>query len=31
VGSFDVADAATLDALADAPPRVRALRVVADA
>jgi tRNA pseudouridine55 synthase len=30
VGSFDVADAATLDALADAPPRVRALRVVAD-
>ncbi|HXL85908.1 MAG TPA: hypothetical protein VN927_01795, partial [Gemmatimonadaceae bacterium] len=31
VGSFDVADAATLDGLADAPPRVRALRVVADA
>ena len=31
VGSFDVADAATLDTLADAPPRVRALRVVADA
>jgi tRNA pseudouridine55 synthase len=31
VGSFDVADAATLDRLADAPPRVRTLRVVADA
>jgi tRNA pseudouridine55 synthase len=31
VGSFDVADAATLDTLADAPPRIRALRVVADA
>jgi tRNA pseudouridine55 synthase len=31
VGSFDVADAATLDALADAPPRVRRLRVVTDA
>jgi tRNA pseudouridine55 synthase len=31
VGSFDIADAATLDRLADAPPRVRALRVVADA
>jgi tRNA pseudouridine55 synthase len=31
VGSFDVADAATLDALADAPARVKALRVVADA
>jgi tRNA pseudouridine55 synthase len=31
VGSFDVADAATLDALAEAPARVKALRVVADA
>ena len=31
VGSFDVGDAATLDTLASAPPRVRALRVVADA
>jgi tRNA pseudouridine55 synthase len=31
VGSFDVADAATLDTLADAPARVRMLRVVADA
>jgi tRNA pseudouridine55 synthase len=31
VGSFDIADAATLDALADAPPRVRRLRVVTDA
>jgi len=31
VGSFDIADAATLDRLADAPPRVRTLRVVADA
>jgi tRNA pseudouridine55 synthase len=31
VGSFDVADAATLDMLADAPRRVRTLRVVADA
>jgi tRNA pseudouridine55 synthase len=31
VGSFDVGDAATLDALADAPPRVRRLRVVTDA
>jgi tRNA pseudouridine55 synthase len=31
VGSFDVADAVTLDALANAPPRVRTLRVVADA
>jgi tRNA pseudouridine55 synthase len=31
VGLFDVTDAATLDRLADAPPRVRALRVVADA
>jgi tRNA pseudouridine55 synthase len=31
VGLFDVGDAATLDRLADAPPRVRALRVVADA
>jgi len=31
VGSFDVVDAATLEMLADAPPRVRTLRVVADA
>jgi tRNA pseudouridine55 synthase len=31
VGAFDVADAATLDTLASAPPRVRTLRVVADA
>ena len=31
VGAFDVADAATLDTLANAPPRVRTLRVVADA
>jgi tRNA pseudouridine55 synthase len=31
VGSFEVADAATLDELADAPDRVRVLRVVADA
>ena len=31
VGVFDVADAATLDRLADAPPRVRTLRVIADA
>jgi tRNA pseudouridine55 synthase len=31
VGSFDISDAATLDTLADAPPRVRTLRVVADA
>jgi tRNA pseudouridine55 synthase len=31
VGPFDVADAATLDTLANAPPRVRTLRVVADA
>jgi tRNA pseudouridine55 synthase len=31
VGSFDIAAAATLEELADAPPRVRALRVVADA
>jgi tRNA pseudouridine55 synthase len=31
VGAFDVRDAATLDRLADAPPRVRALRLVADA
>ena len=31
VGSFDVADAATLEKLADAPARVRTLRVVADA
>jgi tRNA pseudouridine55 synthase len=31
VGSFDVSHAATLDTLADAPPRVRTLRVVADA
>jgi tRNA pseudouridine55 synthase len=31
VGSFDISDAATLDTLADAPPRVRILRVVADA
>ena len=31
VGSFDVADAATLERLADAPARVRTLRVVADA
>ncbi|MEA2763639.1 MAG: tRNA pseudouridine55 synthase [Gemmatimonadaceae bacterium] len=31
VGSFDISDAATLDTLADAPPRVRVLRVVADA
>ena len=31
VGPFDVRDAATLDSLADAPARVRALRVVADA
>ncbi|MDQ6870868.1 MAG: tRNA pseudouridine(55) synthase TruB [Gemmatimonadota bacterium] len=31
VGPFNVADAATLDALANAPPRVRTLRVVADA
>ncbi len=31
VGSFDVADAATLDRLADDRPRVRTLRVVADA
>jgi tRNA pseudouridine55 synthase len=31
VGAFDVADAATLDTLATAPPRVRTLRVVADA
>jgi tRNA pseudouridine55 synthase len=31
VGVFDVADAATLDSLADAPPRVRTLRVIADA
>jgi tRNA pseudouridine55 synthase len=31
VGPFDIADAATLDELADAPPRVRTLRVVADA
>jgi len=31
VGPFDVRDAATLDGLADAPTRVRALRVVADA
>jgi tRNA pseudouridine55 synthase len=31
VGSFDIAEAATLDALASAPPRVRTLRVVADA
>jgi tRNA pseudouridine55 synthase len=31
VGSFDVADAATLETLAKAPPRVRLLRVVADA
>jgi len=31
VGPFDVADAATLDTLASAPPRVRTLRVVADA
>jgi tRNA pseudouridine55 synthase len=31
VGSFDIADAATLDRLADDPPRVRTLRVVADA
>jgi tRNA pseudouridine55 synthase len=31
VGPFDVADAVTLDALANAPPRVRTLRVVADA
>lgn len=31
VGSFDISDAATLDTLADARPRVRTLRVVADA
>ena len=31
VGSFAVAEAATLEMLADAPPRVRTLRVVADA
>ena len=31
VGSFNVADAATLERLADAPARVRTLRVVADA
>jgi tRNA pseudouridine55 synthase len=31
VGSFDISDASTLDTLADAPPRVRTLRVVADA
>lgn len=31
VGAFDVRDAATLDRLADAPTRVRVLRVVADA
>ena len=31
VGVFDVTDAATLDRLADAPPRVRTLRVIADA
>lgn len=31
VGPFDIADSATLETLADAPPRVRALRVVADA
>jgi len=31
IGSFDVSDAATLEKLADAPARVRALRVVADA
>lgn len=31
VGVFDVGDAATLDSLADAPIRVKALRVVADA
>jgi tRNA pseudouridine55 synthase len=31
VGAFDVHDASTLERLADAPTRVRALRVVADA
>jgi tRNA pseudouridine55 synthase len=31
VGPFDIADSATLETLADAPPRVKALRVVADA
>jgi tRNA pseudouridine55 synthase len=31
VGAFDVREAATLDRLVDAPARVRALRVVADA
>jgi tRNA pseudouridine55 synthase len=31
VGAFDVADAATLEKLADAPARIRALRVVTDA
>lgn len=31
VGSFDISDAATLDTLADERPRVRTLRVVADA
>ncbi len=31
VGSFDVTDAATLEELAEAPARVRALRVIADA
>ena len=31
VGPFEMADAATLEKLADAPARVRALRVVADA
>ena len=31
IGSFDVADAATLEKLSDAPARVKALRVVADA
>ncbi len=31
IGAFDVRDAATLDSLADAPVRVKALRVVTDA